>query len=72
MQRQQAALYAVEGETRALLQATKEARRQGFVKVQFESDSQTLVEVIRTKNDGFFNVVCLLFILLNLILCHVV
>jgi ribonuclease HI len=72
MQRQQAALSAVEGETRALLQATKEARRQGFVKVQFESDSQTLVEVIRTKNDGFFNVVCLLFILLNLILCHVV
>jgi ribonuclease HI len=52
MQRQQAALYAVEGETRALLQATKEARWQGFVRVQFESDSQT-VEVIHTKNDGF-------------------
>ncbi|KAK2360575.1 hypothetical protein QL285_085828 [Trifolium repens] len=36
----------------ALLQAVKEARHKGFDRVQFESDSQVLVEAIRTKRQG--------------------
>ncbi|MCH87114.1 hypothetical protein A2U01_0007979 [Trifolium medium] len=46
--------FCVEVEAWALLQAMKEARRRGLVRVQFESDLQALVEAIRTKNGGFF------------------
>jgi hypothetical protein len=53
-QRQHISLLVVEGEAWALLQAMKEARRRGFIRVQFKSDSQALVEAIRTKNDVFF------------------
>jgi ribonuclease HI len=42
-------LSTEEGETLALLQALNEAKHRGFERVQFESDSQVLVEVIRTK-----------------------
>jgi hypothetical protein len=61
-QRQHISLLVVEGEAWALLQAMKEARRRGFIRVQFKSDSQALVEAIRTKNDVFSNLVCLLMI----------
>jgi hypothetical protein len=49
-QRQHISLLVVEGEAWALLQAMKEARRRGFISVQFKSDSQALVEAIRIKN----------------------
>jgi ribonuclease HI len=46
---QQLALSTEEGEAYALLQAVNEAKHRGFERVQFESDSQVLVEAIRTK-----------------------
>jgi ribonuclease HI len=42
------------------LQAVKEAKHKGFERVQFESDSQVLVEAIRTKrqdNSEFLSIV---------------
>ncbi|KAK2384127.1 hypothetical protein QL285_071503 [Trifolium repens] len=47
--RQQLALSTEEGETWALLQDVNEVKHRGLERVQFESDSQVLVEVIRTK-----------------------
>jgi ribonuclease HI len=49
---QQLALSTEEGEAWALLQATKEAKHQGFKRVQYKIDSQLLVEAIRTKRQG--------------------
>ncbi|KAK2417843.1 hypothetical protein QL285_040096 [Trifolium repens] len=49
---QQLTLSTEEGEAWALLQAVKEAKHKGFDRVQFGSDSQVLVEVIRTKRQG--------------------
>jgi hypothetical protein len=49
-----------EGEAWALLQAMNEAGHRGFVRVQFESDSQVLVESICTKrrdNSEFLSIV---------------
>jgi ribonuclease HI len=49
---QQLVLSTKEGEAWALLQAMNEARHRGFERVQFESDSQVLVEAICTKRRG--------------------
>jgi ribonuclease HI len=46
---QHLALFTEEGETWALQQAMNEAKHRGLERVQFESDSQVLVEAIRTK-----------------------
>ncbi|KAK2362183.1 hypothetical protein QL285_087268 [Trifolium repens] len=57
---QQLTLSTEEGEAWALLQAVKEAKHKGFERVQFESDSQVLVEAIRTKrqdNSEFLSIV---------------
>ncbi|PNX88646.1 cytochrome p450 [Trifolium pratense] len=57
---QQVILSIDEGEVWALLQAMKEAKHKGFEQVQFESDSQLLVEAIRTKrrdNSEFLSIV---------------
>jgi hypothetical protein len=42
-------LSTVEGKVVALLRAMEEVCARGFVHVQFESDSQLLVDVIRLK-----------------------
>jgi ribonuclease HI len=44
----------MEGEAWALLHTMKEARHRGYVRVQFESDSQAVVEAICTKHGGNF------------------
>ncbi|CAJ2668572.1 unnamed protein product [Trifolium pratense] len=49
---QQLTLSTEEGEAWALLQAMNEAKSRGFESVQFESDSQVLVDAIRTKRRG--------------------
>jgi ribonuclease HI len=57
---QQLALSTEEVEAWALLQAVKEAKHRGFERVQFENDSQVLVEAIHTKrqcNSEFFSIV---------------
>ncbi|GAU49837.1 hypothetical protein TSUD_408060 [Trifolium subterraneum] len=57
---QQLTLSTEEGETWALLQALNEAKGRGFDRVQFECDSQLLVEAIRTKrrdNSEFLSIV---------------
>ncbi|PNX83352.1 cytochrome p450, partial [Trifolium pratense] len=45
----QLTLSTEEGEAWTLLQAMNEAKSRGFENVQFESDSQVLVDAIRTK-----------------------
>ncbi|PNX94258.1 ribonuclease H [Trifolium pratense] len=52
MQRQQATLSTVEGEAWTLLQAMKEANHRGLDRVQYESDSQVLIEAIQTRRCG--------------------
>ncbi|KAK2423550.1 hypothetical protein QL285_033999 [Trifolium repens] len=57
---QQLTLLTQESEAWTLLQAMNKARYRGFERVQFESDSQVLVEAIRTKRRGnseFFSIV---------------
>ncbi|KAK2426207.1 hypothetical protein QL285_024902 [Trifolium repens] len=57
---QHLALFTEEGETWALQQAMNEAKHRGLERVQFESDSQVLVEAIRTKrqsNSEFLSIV---------------
>ncbi|KAK2372377.1 hypothetical protein QL285_073515 [Trifolium repens] len=49
---QHLALFTEEGEAWALQQAMNEAKHRGLERVQFESDSQVLVEAIRTKRQG--------------------
>ncbi|CAJ2669980.1 unnamed protein product [Trifolium pratense] len=49
---QQMTLSTDEGEAWALLQAMNEAKSRGFESVQFESDSQVLVDAIHTKRRG--------------------
>ncbi|MCI37388.1 hypothetical protein A2U01_0058612, partial [Trifolium medium] len=49
---QQMVLSTEEGESWALLQAMNEVKQRGFERVKFESDSQVLVEAIRTKRRG--------------------
>ncbi|CAJ2637965.1 unnamed protein product [Trifolium pratense] len=49
---QQLTLSTEEGEACTLLQAMNEAKSRGFESVQFESDSQVLVDAIRTKRRG--------------------
>ncbi|PNX79272.1 hypothetical protein L195_g035256 [Trifolium pratense] len=46
---QQLTLSTEEGEAWTLLQAVNEAKGRGLERFQFESDSQVLVEAIRTK-----------------------
>ncbi|PNX99535.1 trypsin/chymotrypsin inhibitor, partial [Trifolium pratense] len=53
-------LSTEEGEAWASLQVMNEAKHRGFERVQFESDSQVLVEAIRTKrrdNSEFLSIV---------------
>jgi ribonuclease HI len=53
-------LSTEEGEEWVLLQAVNEAKHRGFKRAQFESDSQVLVEAIRTKrqdNSKFLSMV---------------
>jgi ribonuclease HI len=59
---QQLAL-STKGEAWALLQAMNEAKHRGFEWVQFESDSQVLVEAIRTKRQdnsdcSYYVIIC--------------
>jgi ribonuclease HI len=57
---QQLTLSTEEGEACAFLQAITEAEYKGFYRVQFESDSQVLVEAIHTKrqdNSEFLSIV---------------
>ncbi|GAU34295.1 hypothetical protein TSUD_20010 [Trifolium subterraneum] len=49
---QQTVISSVEGETWALLLAMEEARHRGLNRVQFESDSKVLIEVIHMKRRG--------------------
>ncbi|GAU49341.1 hypothetical protein TSUD_184240 [Trifolium subterraneum] len=49
---QQTVISPVEGEAWALLLAMKEARHRGLDRVQFESDSQVLIEAIHMKRRG--------------------
>jgi ribonuclease HI len=46
---QQLTLSTEEGETWKLMQAMNEANLRGFERAQFKSDSQMVVEAIRTK-----------------------
>ncbi|PNY12884.1 biotin carboxyl carrier protein of acetyl-CoA carboxylase [Trifolium pratense] len=57
---QQLVLSTEEGEAWILLQVMHEVKHRGFERVQFESDSQVLVEAIRTKwrdNSEFLSIV---------------
>jgi ribonuclease HI len=57
---QQLTLSRVKGEAWTLLQAMNKAKHRGFERVQFESDSQVLVEAIHTKrrdNSEFLSIV---------------
>jgi ribonuclease HI len=45
-------MSTVEGEAWALLHSMKEANHRGLDRVQFESDSQVLIEAIRTRHKG--------------------
>ncbi|CAJ2652144.1 unnamed protein product [Trifolium pratense] len=57
---QQSVISTLEGETWALLLAMKEANHRGFNQVQFESDSNVLVDVIHMRHRGnyeFFSIV---------------
>ncbi|GAU45117.1 hypothetical protein TSUD_183250 [Trifolium subterraneum] len=49
---QQTVISSVEGEAWALLLAMEEARYRGLDRVQFESDSKVLIEVIHMKRRG--------------------
>ena len=49
---QQTVKSSVEGEAWALLLAMEEARYRGLDRVQFESDSKVLIEVIHMKRRG--------------------
>ncbi|GAU30401.1 hypothetical protein TSUD_364470 [Trifolium subterraneum] len=49
---QQTVISSVEGEAWALLLAMEEARHRGLDRVQFESDSKVLIEVIHMKRRG--------------------
>ncbi|GAU46827.1 hypothetical protein TSUD_100450 [Trifolium subterraneum] len=49
---QQTVISSVEGEACALLLAREEARHRGMDRVQFESDSKVLIEVIHMKRRG--------------------
>ncbi|GAU14651.1 hypothetical protein TSUD_97150 [Trifolium subterraneum] len=49
---QQTVISSVEGEAWALLLAMEEARHRGLNRVQFESDSKVLIEVIQMKRRG--------------------
>ncbi|GAU12879.1 hypothetical protein TSUD_73660 [Trifolium subterraneum] len=49
---QQTVISSVEGEAWALLLAMEEARHRGLNRVQFESDSKVLIEVIHMKRRG--------------------
>ncbi|GAU51576.1 hypothetical protein TSUD_414250 [Trifolium subterraneum] len=49
---QQTVISSIEGEAWALLLAMEEARHRGLNRVQFESDSKVLIEVIHMKRRG--------------------
>ncbi|MCI85511.1 hypothetical protein A2U01_0106790, partial [Trifolium medium] len=49
---QQTVTSTLEGEAWALLLAMKEARQKGLDRVQFESDSNVLVDAIHMKHRG--------------------
>jgi hypothetical protein len=51
IQRQQATMSTVEGETWALLQTMKEANHKGLDRIQFESDSHVFTEVIQISHN---------------------
>jgi ribonuclease HI len=53
-QTQQTVISIVEGDTWALLLAMKEARHRNLDLVQFESDSQVMVDAIQMKRRGNF------------------